>query len=291
MEKALEPLRDKKIVYTGGVFDLFHYGHLNYLQRAKELGDVLVVHVNGDEVTRKTKRLKTFVVEEDKRAMIVASLSSVDMVIIYDRFTGDEEMIKVVRPDAYVRVIRPQVSEKDRLREEKEYEEKYVDSKMVFLEASEGPTTKSLVNELREVYSPVGQVTKEIKLLINEAKHSSIHGYSYSGFKVGVSILDEEGNVYTGANISNSSPSLAMCAERVAIQKAVSRGSKKIRLLVLYTNQNDIVAPCGLCRQVIYEFSDEKDPTKIILVNAKGDVQFTGINKLLPLAFKSIRKK
>lgn len=91
--------------------------------------------------------------------------------------------------------------------------------------------------------------------LRQEAKAASLKSHSpYSKAKVGSAILTEDGTVYSGCNIENSSFGGTVCAERVAIWKAVSEGHRKLKKVYVYTN--DGWPPCGMCLQVMTEFSD-----------------------------------
>ncbi|HLW56978.1 MAG TPA: cytidine deaminase [Bacteriovoracaceae bacterium] len=88
-----------------------------------------------------------------------------------------------------------------------------------------------------------------------KAREASTKSHSpYSKAKVGSAVVTEDGSVYTGCNIENSSFGATVCAERVAIWKAVSEGHKKIKKVQVYTK--DGWPPCGLCLQVMTEFAD-----------------------------------
>ena len=101
--KILEPLRkDKKIVFTNGCFDILHAGHAYYLQKAKELGDILVVGINSDSSIRRIKGPKRPIVEEHMRAYLLDSLKPVDFVVIFDEDTP-EKLIKAIRPHVLVK--------------------------------------------------------------------------------------------------------------------------------------------------------------------------------------------
>lgn len=92
--------------------------------------------------------------------------------------------------------------------------------------------------------------------LFREARSSMINSYSpYSSFKVGAAILTKEGKIFSGTNIENASLSLTLCAERVAIFKAVSEGHKSFTDLAIVSSSGKPVFPCGACRQVLTEFS------------------------------------
>ncbi|HSE98760.1 MAG TPA: cytidine deaminase [Blastocatellia bacterium] len=107
----------------------------------------------------------------------------------------------------------------------------------------------------------------------------------YSRFKVGAAVLTPDGRVYTGCNIENSTYSLTMCAERVAIFKAVSEGASKLVKVAVVADHEKLTPPCGCCRQMIWEFAAEG--TEVILANLSGDVKKFDIKALFPLAFDS----
>ncbi len=88
----------KKIVFTNGVFDILHKGHVDYLNRAKELGDILVVGINSDSSARRIKGKKRPIVPQSDRASVISSLKSVDYVCIFDEDTP-YETIKLLQPD------------------------------------------------------------------------------------------------------------------------------------------------------------------------------------------------
>ena len=122
--------------------------------------------------------------------------------------------------------------------------------------------------------------TKEmIKKAIWAKEHASYT--PYSNFKVGCCVEMEDGSIYTGGNIENASYSPTNCAERTAIFKAVSEGKRKIKKLVV-TGGDDYAYPCGVCRQVIREFS--KNPIIIVAKNEDEYKEFT-LEDLLPYSF------
>ena len=105
----------------------------------------------------------------------------------------------------------------------------------------------------------------------------------YSNFSVGATLLSADGRVFTGCNVENSTYGLSMCAERVAIFKAVSEGAHEIAKIAIVTDHEHIAPPCGCCRQMIWEFSS--GDTEIVLSNLAGDVKSYRITDLLPEAF------
>lgn len=92
----------KRIVFTNGVFDLLHPGHVRYLQHARSLGDVLFVGVNSDRSVRANKGPDRPITPEDERAEVVAALRSVDAVVLFDEETP-QAIIDALRPDILVK--------------------------------------------------------------------------------------------------------------------------------------------------------------------------------------------
>ena len=97
-------LRDagKAVVFTNGVFDLIHPGHVRYLREARSLGDVLIVGVNADESVRRNKGEGRPVTRDDERAELVAALACVDAVTVFDEPTV-ERLIEAIRPDFHAK--------------------------------------------------------------------------------------------------------------------------------------------------------------------------------------------
>jgi cytidine deaminase len=119
--------------------------------------------------------------------------------------------------------------------------------------------------------------------LIKRAREARERALSpFSHFKVGAALLCKGGKVYLGCNIENPSLSLSICAERVALIKAISEGEKAFDALAIIADTNDITYPCGACRQMIWEFGPE---LRLILANLKGDIRRTAIRDLLPEPF------
>ena len=120
--------------------------------------------------------------------------------------------------------------------------------------------------------------------LIAQAKDARRWAHApYSNFSVGAALLSSDGRVFTGCNVENSTYGLSMCAERVAIFKAISDGAQEIAKVAVVTDHEHIAPPCGCCRQMIWEFASDK--TEVILANLAGDVRTYQIRDLLPEAF------
>ena len=95
-------LLGKKIVFTNGCFDILHLGHIDYLAKAADLGDKLIIGLNSDESTRGIKGPSRPITDENSRSLILASLSFVDAVVLFDEETP-LELIKIVSPDTLVK--------------------------------------------------------------------------------------------------------------------------------------------------------------------------------------------
>lgn len=118
--------------------------------------------------------------------------------------------------------------------------------------------------------------------LREKAKEASAKAYSpYSHACVGAAILTSEGKVYTGCNIENSSFGGTVCAERVAIFKAISEKQVKLKKVYVYTKEG--WPPCGLCRQVMSEFADSD--LEVIIGDEKGKETTIKFKDLMPLSF------
>jgi len=105
----------------------------------------------------------------------------------------------------------------------------------------------------------------------------------YSRFKVGAALLSRKGKVYKGANVENASYGLSMCAERIAVFKAVNAGETEFDAIAVTSGGDEYVYPCGACLQVLAEFSPE---LKVIVAAGKNDYKEYNLNVLLPLSFK-----
>lgn len=124
----------------------------------------------------------------------------------------------------------------------------------------------------------------EMERLIKTAEQARELAYvPYSKFKVGAAVQTKAGNVYTGCNIENAAYSMACCAERTAIFKAVSEGEKEFTHIAVTADTEDVVSPCGACRQVMAEFFAEE--VVVYLSNIKGNIKTSSLGELLPNHF------
>ncbi len=104
----------------------------------------------------------------------------------------------------------------------------------------------------------------------------------FSKFKVGAALEDESGRVFTGCNVENATYGLTVCAERVAIFKAVSEGARKFRGIAVAADTGVLTPPCGACRQIIWEFCGDVEVT---LVNLDGKTEKFQMRDLFPRPF------
>lgn len=109
----------------------------------------------------------------------------------------------------------------------------------------------------------------------------------YSHFKVGAALLDNNNQIYGGCNVESSSYGLTICAERVALTKAISEGVKTFNKIAIVGPNSDFCPPCGACRQLLYDYAPDLE---IILTNNK-EIQSIKLRDLLPLAFEEKKLK
>ncbi len=124
--------------------------------------------------------------------------------------------------------------------------------------------------------------TAEKQLVESAAKAREKAVAPYSKFKVGAALETKNGAIYTGCNIENASYGLTMCAERVAIFKAISEGEREFTAIAVVADTGELTPPCGPCRQIIHEFCGD---IPIILANLNDKRETVQISELLPRAF------
>ncbi|MBL7033904.1 MAG: cytidine deaminase [Candidatus Delongbacteria bacterium] len=106
----------------------------------------------------------------------------------------------------------------------------------------------------------------------------------YSNFHVGAALLTTDGQIFTGANVENSSYGLSVCAERIAVFKAVTAGQREFAAIVIVTDTAIPTPPCGACLQVMSEFA----PTlQVHMVNLAGTSKSYTLNELMPHGFSN----
>jgi cytidine deaminase len=119
--------------------------------------------------------------------------------------------------------------------------------------------------------------------LVTAAKGARQNSYApYSEFRVGAAIETDDGEIYTGCNVESASYGLTVCAERVAIWKAISEGKHKIKNIAVVCDTKELTPPCGVCRQIIWEFGGN---VPVTLANLNGGRETVEMKDLLPRAF------
>src|SRR5271157_3405679 len=117
----------------------------------------------------------------------------------------------------------------------------------------------------------------EAALRVRENAHAP-----FSNFKVGAAIEEESGRIFTGCNVENATYGLSVCAERVAVFKAISEGARKFKRVAVAADTGVLTPPCGACRQILWEFCGDVEVT---LVNLHGKTEVVRMKDLFPRPF------
>ncbi len=129
--------------------------------------------------------------------------------------------------------------------------------------------------------------SKSAEELVRSAYEAAENAYApFSKFRVGAAILTDDGSVFTGCNVENSSYGLTICAERNAVFSAVAEGHRKIKAVAIAVKSDAIPYPCGACRQVIAEFADVDCPVYVASAGDPPGIEKTTIGSLLPYMFR-----
>lgn len=123
-----------------------------------------------------------------------------------------------------------------------------------------------------------------IKNLLDEARKCMKRAVApYSGFRVGAALATKRGGIYSGCNIENPSLMLSVCAEKVAVLKALSEGEKSFTAIAIVSGDNNYCFPCGSCRQLLWEFARNID----LILSAKTGVKKYSLQELFPFPFNA----
>lgn len=123
----------------------------------------------------------------------------------------------------------------------------------------------------------------EINALVEAARHVRLNAAAaFSHFQVGSALQAADGRVFTGCNVENATYGLTVCAERVAVFKAISEGCRSFRRVAVVADTEAPTPPCGACRQILWEFGGDLEVILANLVQVKGRFQ---MRDLLPLPF------
>jgi cytidine deaminase len=104
----------------------------------------------------------------------------------------------------------------------------------------------------------------------------------FSKFKVGAAVQDDTGRIHTGCNVENATYGLTVCAERVAIFKAISEGARGFTRVAVVADTDTLTPPCGACRQILWEFCGD---VEIAMANLAGKTETVRLGALFPRAF------
>ncbi len=119
--------------------------------------------------------------------------------------------------------------------------------------------------------------------LVEAAIAAREHAHApFSKFRVGAAIEDENGRIFTGCNVENATYGLTICAERVAVFKAISEGARKFKRIAVAADTEVLTPPCGACRQILWEFLGDAEVT---LVNLQGKSETMQLKDLFPRPF------
>jgi cytidine deaminase len=122
-----------------------------------------------------------------------------------------------------------------------------------------------------------------VSKLIVAARKARRHAHAaFSNFKVGAALETADGTVVTGCNVENATYGLTMCAERVAMFKAISEGHRTFRRIAVVADTEAPTPPCGACRQILWEFAGD---IEVVLANVKRETGRHQLSSLLPLPF------
>ncbi len=119
--------------------------------------------------------------------------------------------------------------------------------------------------------------------LFEAAREARDRAYApFSKFKVGAAIEDDQGRIYTGCNIENATYGLTICAERLAVFKAISERASELKRIMVIADTERLSPPCGACRQILWEFCGD---ATLILANLSGDEETVTVAQIFPRPF------
>lgn len=127
------------------------------------------------------------------------------------------------------------------------------------------------------------EVERETRQFIEAATEARERALArFSNFRVGAALETDDGTIYTGCNVESAVYAMTMCAERVAVWKALSEGARRFKRLAVVADTERLTPPCGACRQLIWEFCGN---IPVILGNLRGDTETLPMSELLPRPF------
>jgi len=119
--------------------------------------------------------------------------------------------------------------------------------------------------------------------ILEAARDARERAYApFSGFKVGAAIEDENGRIFSGCNVESAAYGLTICAERVAVFKAISETTAKLKRIAVVTDTDILTPPCGACRQILWEFCPD---ARLTLANLTGRQETISLKEIFPRPF------
>src|SRR5260370_40865082 len=123
----------------------------------------------------------------------------------------------------------------------------------------------------------------EPRALVAAARTAREHAHApYSNFRVGAAVRAKSGRIFTGCNVENSTYGLTLCAERVAVFKAISEGERGVDAVAGVTDTGSLTPPCGACRPILWEFCGGAE---VVLANLEGKIEGHRMSALFPKPF------
>jgi cytidine deaminase len=131
----------------------------------------------------------------------------------------------------------------------------------------------------------MGELVAQYDELVAAAKKARENAHAkFSNFLVGAALRSRSGKIFAGCNVENATYGLTVCAERVAIFKAISEGERHFDAIAVVTDTDALTPPCGACRQLIWEFCGA---VPVVLANLKGKIEIVPMPELFPWPFDS----
>ena len=123
----------------------------------------------------------------------------------------------------------------------------------------------------------------DVERLVAEARAVRANAYApYSRYRVGAAVMVRDGRIFTGCNVENATYGLTLCAERVAVFKAISEGVRQFRRVAVAADTDTLTPPCGACRQILWEFCGD---VELVLANPHGKTETIRLKDLFPRPF------
>jgi cytidine deaminase len=129
----------------------------------------------------------------------------------------------------------------------------------------------------------IAPMDAHLNALVAAARTAREHAHApFSNFRVGAAVRAKSGRIFSGCNVENATYSLTLCAERVAVFKAISEGERGFDAVAVVADTDTLTPPCGSCRQILWEFCGDAE---VVLANLKGKVERYRMSDLLPKPF------